>query len=193
MLERQGTWIFPLVTTSAAIVSGDAAGCPATDQLGAARPQDGNGTATCDRGAFELPPGADTDGDGYRDGFDLCPAIANPGQQDRDHDGIGDACDPCTDADLDGYGDPASAACTQPALDCDDTDFYVSPGAPERLGNGIDDDCNATTPGGCQPRLAEASVGNGGTGSAPAGGVDVIVVTIALAGMRRILVRRRIA
>lgn len=148
LLERQGTWIFPLVTTSAAIDSGDAAGCPATDQVGSPRPRDGdgNGTATCDRGAFELPPGADTDGDGYRDGFDLCPLVADPGQEDRDHDGTGDACDLCIDADQDGYGDPGSPACTQPEGDCDDSDEFVSPSAAERLGNGVDDDCDPATP-----------------------------------------------
>src|SRR6266511_1334674 len=48
-----------------AVDAGGNAGCPATDQRGAARPFDGNGdgTATCDIGAFELtvppPPLAD--------------------------------------------------------------------------------------------------------------------------------------
>jgi hypothetical protein len=39
-----------------AIDAGDNTGCPATDQRGVMRPQDGNGdgTATCDVGAFEL-------------------------------------------------------------------------------------------------------------------------------------------
>lgn len=39
--------------------------------------------------------GADTDGDGRSDWFDNCPAIANPGQEDVDHDYVGDACDEC--------------------------------------------------------------------------------------------------
>jgi hypothetical protein len=37
----------------------------------------------------------DGDGDGFPDGIDNCPGIANPGQEDADGDGIGDACDQC--------------------------------------------------------------------------------------------------
>lgn len=46
----------PLLTTSPAIDSANNAACPTKDQLGTARPVDGNGdgTAVCDRGAHEL-------------------------------------------------------------------------------------------------------------------------------------------
>jgi len=53
---------------------------------------------------------------------------------------------PCTDADGDGYGNPASLLCTYPELDCNDSDAAVNPGATEIPENGIDDDCNYTTP-----------------------------------------------
>jgi hypothetical protein len=44
----------------------------------------------------------DTDRDGVLDDFDNCKGVANPDQQDTDHDGLGDACDP----DIDGDGVP---------------------------------------------------------------------------------------
>lgn len=42
---------------------------------------------------------ADTDGDGFCDAIDNCPAVANPTQSDLDGDLLGDACDD-TDAEL---------------------------------------------------------------------------------------------
>jgi hypothetical protein len=40
--------------------------------------------------------GPDEDLDGVCDGGDNCVAVGNPGQDDADADGQGDACDPCT-------------------------------------------------------------------------------------------------
>ena len=50
--------------------------------------------------------------------------------------------DYCLDLDEDGYGNPASLACTEPEWDCDDTDSGVHPGADELCDNGVDDDCD---------------------------------------------------
>ncbi|MEK7705120.1 MAG: MopE-related protein, partial [Myxococcota bacterium] len=50
----------------------------------------------------------------------------------------------CTDVDSDGYGSPASSACTHSQLDCDDNAGAVHPGASEQC-NGIDDNCVAGT------------------------------------------------
>ncbi len=55
---------------------------------------------------------ADTDGDGFPDGHDVCPRIASASQTDTDGDGVGDACDNCAsvanadqaDDDHDGIG-----------------------------------------------------------------------------------------
>ena len=42
----------------------------------------------------------DTDGDGFNDDLDNCPAVFNPSQRDSDDDGSGDTCDPnCPDLD----------------------------------------------------------------------------------------------
>ncbi len=50
------------------------------------------------------PAEIDTDGDGYWDAVDNCPADANPDQLDTDGDGKGDVCDPL-DTDEDGLPD----------------------------------------------------------------------------------------
>jgi len=63
----------------------------------------------------------------------------------------------CTDTDGDGYGNPASDICAHAALDCDDTDDAVNPGAAEACDNGVDDDCNGLVDGD-DPACGEAGL-----------------------------------
>jgi hypothetical protein len=87
-------------------------------------------------------PDTDSDGDGVADCIDNCVQAANPGQADDDHDGEGDACDPCTDKDGDGYGDGPECL----GSDCDEADPDVNSGAVELTCNYKDDDCDPLTP-----------------------------------------------
>jgi hypothetical protein len=59
------------------------------------------------------------------------------------------------DKDADGFGDPDDTACLCPSKkssdwienggDCDDSDYNVKPGLPEKCNGGIDDNCNGKT------------------------------------------------
>ncbi len=97
---------------------------------------------------------SDDDGDGYGDdpacdpGWIDCndnDAAVYPGAFDICEDGIDQDCDgadrscECAETDLDGDGYGTAQACAD--IDCDDTDPYVYPTAPE-ICNGIDDNCD---------------------------------------------------
>ncbi len=66
------------------------------------------------------------DGDGVPGDVDVCPAIADPGQEDYDADGAGDACD--LDDDDDGLSDVDEATAGTNPLDADSDDDGLSDG-----------------------------------------------------------------
>ena len=89
---------------------------------------------------------------------------------------VGEDCT-CTDADGDGYGDPANFGCVYPELDCDDSEYSVNPGRSEICLNGMDDDCDGDADGAdseCSTgysAVANAEASLHGTGSLKGSGV----------------------
>lgn len=78
------------------VATGDTATLAASLIANTAAPSFGN-AITLSVAAFDLAPAPDTDDDGIVDIEDNCTLAVNPGQQDSNGDGIGNACD----ADLD--------------------------------------------------------------------------------------------
>ena len=91
----------------------------------------------------------DLDEDVHPDAPELCNGVDDDCDGEVDDDPV-DASTWYSDADGDGFGDAelAQEGCEQPdgtvanAADCDDTDASVWPGAPEVVGDGLDQDCD---------------------------------------------------
>jgi hypothetical protein len=109
------------------------------DDAAAVPDLDGDGVAVCDNCPDVPNPGQqDGDHDGIGDACDNCPTHANPGQQDTDGDGDADACDLCplspyptTDPDGDGFG-----------TSCDDCPSLANPGQADSDFDGVGDACD---------------------------------------------------
>jgi len=85
-----------------------------------------------------FPTCQDSDDDGWPNGLDNCPAMANYGQEDGDGDTIGDACDNC----------PTTANADQADVDgdtigdaCDNCEDVHNPDQADSNGDGTGDAC----------------------------------------------------
>jgi len=128
---------------------------------------DGYGSTTVAAEACSQPSGTaatdddcdDTDAEVHPAGDEICNGTDDDcdGLVDDDDDDVTDADTWYVDADGDGYGDADSTvqACDEPSdavsdsSDCDDDDPTTSPGETEVCGDGLDNDCDASSDAAC--------------------------------------------
>jgi len=132
---------------------------------------------------------------------DNCPDTYNPGQEDADNDLAGDACDACTDTDLDGYGDPGYAASTCEQDNCPDVfNDNQADGDGDGVGDGCDNCPDEPNPdqldlngnligdaceGCCTGRVGDA---NGQAGDEPTiGDVSIVIDALFITGSGEVL------
>jgi Leucine-rich repeat (LRR) protein len=99
------------------------------------------------------PTLVDSDGDGILDIADNCPNVSNPGQEDLNLNGIGDACD----NDMDGDGIP-----DKPTM-VDNCPRIPNPGQEDMNNNGIGDACDDDIDGDGLPNAVEIALGTSPT------------------------------
>ena len=125
---------------------GDGYGDPATATVSCDAPEDGvSGGGDCDDADPAVNPGA----------TEVCNGVDDDCDGEIDESTASDASAYYTDADGDGYGDPATEAfaCDPPTGsvtaggDCDDADPAVNPDAPE-ICDAVDNDCDGVIDGG---------------------------------------------